>query len=94
MTAPLFLNNKEETKDRGLHIATNILLNEIDNDNVETIERYVDKMLKKNISGEYLLMLYTYAHASKKHHARNYLEQILLATHNYCPRPAMAGGAS
>lgn len=90
MTAPLFLNKEKSKEDCSLHIATNILLNEIDNDNVEMIERYIDKMLKQNISREYLYMLYVYAYTTQKHHAGSYLEEILLVTYNECPVPTVA----
>ena len=80
MTAPLYLNRPR--KSVTIHIVTNNLLNYIDNDDIEEVERYTNRLFKFNVSWELLLLLLRYAKDTKQTKSYIYLQQIIMAKYN------------
>jgi len=82
MTAPLFLN--QINRPLSLHVITNKILNAIDNNEMDKIEKYIDEIFKQyNVSRDFFWMLYCYAKESKQIEISTYLQQIMNAEFNY-----------
>ena len=81
MTTVLYLNRSKKLV--SLHIITNRLLNAIDNNEIEKVEKYIETILQYHASWDLLLMLSRYAKEVKQPMSYRYLEQIIETTYNF-----------
>ena len=83
MTAPLYFkpNSKANPKET-LPILTNRLLDAIDDNDLEKIERYLDLVLERKVSPAYICMIYRYVQAHGDTKIREYFGYIILTISN------------
>ena len=82
-TAPLYFRKEEKKKNENvLQSMTQRLLDAIDENNFENIEKVISQMLDNNVSELYIHKFCHYAYSKHKEKACEYLKHILLINNN------------
>ncbi|PHS40738.1 MAG: hypothetical protein COB07_04305 [Sulfurovum sp.] len=84
MTAPIFLDRKEETKEETTTLRTSAyrLLDAIDDNNIEQVETTMSQILKNDVPEVSIRLFYNYAKAKNKIKVCEYFSLVLVATYN------------